>query len=84
MSQVYNQAREIAMNETKRIEVENRERWIIDQNSIRHYEREQGKLEGKLGTAIKMLLKNKPIDEIIEFTELTEDKINEVKKTLPT
>ena len=95
MSQVYNQAREIAMNETKRIEVENRERWIIDQNSIMHHAHEEGRLEGKLEgrlegrlegkleMAAKMLLKNKPVDEIIEFTELTEEKINEIRKTLP-
>ena len=53
MIQVYNQARQIAMNETKRIEVENRERWIIDQNSIRYYEREQGKLEAQKEFEIK-------------------------------
>ena len=32
--------------------------------------------------AEKMLLKNKPIDEIVEFTELTEERILELKKNL--
>ena len=30
------------MNDTKRIELENRERWIIDQNSIKQYDRGNG------------------------------------------
>ena len=43
---------------------------------------EQSKEESREEMAKKMLLKNKPIDEIIEFTELTEKKIREIKKTL--
>ena len=55
------------MNETKRIEVENRERWLIDQNSIAHYEREQGKLEVAVNL-IKMGLDNNQIAEATGFT----------------
>ena len=33
-------------------------------------------------TAEKMILKNKPIDEIVEFTGLTEKKIQEIAKRL--
>ena len=47
MSQVYNQAREIAMNETKRIEVENRERWIIDHNSLMDDAEKRGEKRGE-------------------------------------
>ena len=64
MNQVYSQAREIAMNETKRIEVENRERWLIDQNSIRDYEREQGKLE----VAINAIKENLSVELISKLT----------------
>ena len=46
----------------------------------------QGKLIGmakeKVGIAKKMLLKNKPIEEIIEFTELTADDIDDLKKEM--
>jgi len=79
MGQVHNQARQIAMNETKRIEVENRERWIIDQNSIRHYEREQGKLEGKLEDARIMLTDGLAIEKIAFYTGLSNDEILDLK-----
>jgi predicted transposase YdaD len=50
----------------------------------------EGELKGKLKgdyerairTAEKMLLKNKPIEEIIDFTELTEEQITELKTNL--
>jgi len=82
MGQVYNQARQIAMNESKRIEVENRERWIIDQNSIRHYEREQGKLESEESIAIRMLKNNRPLQYIMEDTGMTEEEIITLKSRL--
>ena len=48
--------------------------------------RYEGELEGEYKRAVKMakkmLLKNKPMEEIIEFTDLTEREIKEIKKTL--
>jgi predicted transposase/invertase (TIGR01784 family) len=45
-----------------------------DKNTIRKIE--------KYEFARRMLLKDKPIDEIIEFTDLTENEINDIRKTL--
>jgi len=81
MRQVYEQAREIAMNETKRIEIENRERWIIDQNSIKDYALKQGKLEGKLETAKAMLADGLDIKKIILYTGLTNEEINNLRES---
>jgi len=75
MGQVYEQAREIAMNETKRIEVENREKFLIDQNTMEWYAREQGKLEGKLETAKRLIDLGIPIEQIIKATELSAEEI---------
>jgi len=44
----------------------------------------QAKKQAKIDMAKKMLLKNKPIAEIIEFTELTKTEILKIKKTLNT
>jgi hypothetical protein len=48
--------------------------------------KQEGKAEGEKAKAIemakKMLLKKKPIDEIMEFTGLTEAEIREIEKTL--
>ena len=44
--------------------------------------RRVAKEEEKIETAKKMLLRNKPMDEIVEFTGLTEEKIKEIEKTL--
>ena len=44
--------------------------------------RERGIEENKLEVAEKMILKNKPLDEIIEFSELAEDKIRQLAKKL--
>jgi len=52
-----------------------------DNNKIRIIE-EKGEHKKAVETAKKMLLKNKPIDEIIEFTGLTEKEIKEIQKTL--
>ena len=38
--------------------------------------------KGKKEIATKMLAKNKPIEEIMEFTELTESEIKDIEKTL--
>ena len=79
MSQVYEQARTIAMNESQRIEVLNRELFLIGQNSIKHYEREQGKLEGKLESAKAMLEDGLDIKKIIYYTGLSEEEILTLK-----
>lgn len=42
----------------------------------------KGKKEGKIEMAKKMLLKNKPLDEVIEFTELTEKEIKTIENNL--
>jgi predicted transposase/invertase (TIGR01784 family) len=39
---------------------------------------EEGKEEASVNTAIKMLRKNKPVEEIVEFTELTKERIEEL------
>ena len=39
---------------------------------------EKGKEEASVNTAIKMLRKNKPVEEIVEFTELTKERIEEL------
>jgi predicted transposase/invertase (TIGR01784 family) len=43
---------------------------------------EKGAEEAKTATAEKMILKNKPLAEIIEFSELTEKKIRQLAKKL--
>ena len=52
------------------------------ERNIRKEERKEGKMEEKKEIAEKMLLKNKPISEIMEFTELTEKQIREIEKTI--
>ena len=42
----------------------------------------RGQEKKAIEMAAKMLLKDKSIDEIIEFTELTEEKIQAIKKNL--
>ena len=42
----------------------------------------RGRYEKAVEMAKRMLLRNKPIDEIIEFTGLTEREIKEIKKTI--
>jgi hypothetical protein len=39
---------------------------------------DDGKEEANVNTAIKMLRKNKPVEEIVEFTELTKERIEEL------
>lgn len=81
INRVYNQAREIAMNDLKRIKVENRERWLINQNSIKAYEREQRKIESKLETTIKLLDMGLSMKQVITVTDLSENEIQaELKK----
>jgi predicted transposase/invertase (TIGR01784 family) len=70
MAQVYEQAREIAMNETKRIEVERRELFLIGQNSLERYGFEQGKKEAQKEFEVKEK----------EFEVKEKDFENEIKK----
>ena len=53
-----------------------------DERKIRNTElyaaKEEGLLQGKIEIARKMLLKNKSIEEIMEFTNLTKDEIDKL------
>ena len=44
--------------------------------------RKEGAEESKIATAEKMILKDKPLAEIIEFSGLTEKKIRQLAKKL--
>jgi len=44
--------------------------------------REEGRKEEKIGMARKMLKKNKPLDEIVEFTELSLTEIHNLQHEL--
>ena len=39
---------------------------------------DDGKEEANINTVIKMLRKNKPVEEIVEFTELTKERVEEL------
>ena len=60
------------------------EELILDVECKRSEKRgeERGKNEAKIEMAMMMLLDNKPIDEIIKYTKLSETKINEIKETV--
>ena len=95
MEQVYNQAKEIAMNDAMRIDLENREKWIIDQNTLKWWERthgrEEGRLEGKIEGKIEgkleakhenaqvMLKDGLDIKKIILYTGLTAEEVEKLK-----
>ena len=77
MRQVYEQAKEIAMNESQRIEVLNRKLYLIGENSIKQYEREQGKIEMakellKYGIDVEIIARsaNQSIDEIEKLKKM--------------
>ena len=72
-----------------------KEEFVLNYKDILDYDtqlKEEGKIEGKTegiynqakSTAIKMLLKNHPIEEVVYFTELTHEEVNSIKKNLPT
>jgi hypothetical protein len=77
MEQVYEQAREIALNESKRIEVERRELFLIGQNSLERYGRDQERIE-----IAKNLLDILDVETIAERTKLTVTKVIELKKNI--
>ena len=79
---------EEAMNELEKISedkelkrvAELREKAIRDeQNGLRHA-KEDGKIEGKMEVARKMIEKNIDIDTICEMTELTKEEILKLMK----
>ena len=61
-------------------EIRRRRMAVIDRNSIISIAEGRGEKAGKIKIAEKMLAKNKPIEEIIEFTELTEEEIKKLQK----
>ena len=81
MRQVYEQAREIALNENKRIEVENRERFLIDQNSLRDDGFRDGVSTGELGekikTAVRLYKMGLSVEQIIQATELSAEEVQQ-------
>jgi hypothetical protein len=44
--------------------------------------KDEGRKEEKIGMARKMLMKNKPFDEIVEFTELSLTEIHNIQHEL--
>ena len=63
---------------------------IMDYNTDMSVSREEGREEGRTagreematGMALSMLRDSKPIDEIIKYTGLTEEQIQELAKTI--
>ena len=55
-----------------------REKAILDWNSAVGYHTREAKKEEKLEIARKMKAKNVPIDDIIDYTGLTEKQVNEL------
>ena len=53
-----------------------------DVQKVRFESRSEGKKEEKLEMAKKMMFKGKPIEEIMEFTELSEEEIKKLKKQI--
>ena len=80
LREIYKQAREIAMNETLRIDIENREKFLHDQATMEWYARLEGRLEGKLDVARRLLEMGMPIEQAIKATELSAE---EIQKHLP-
>ncbi len=57
-----------------------RDKAIRDEKSMREGGREEGREEGKIEIVQKMLVKNMPIEQIIELTGLKKEKIEELRK----
>ena len=58
---------------------EAREKWRKDVNTRLHHAKSEGREEGKLEDAEKMLTKDYPISDIAEITGLSEDQIRNLK-----
>jgi len=54
---------------------------IVDGYSVKRT-REQTRKEERIEIAKEMLLDGKPMNEILKYSKLTEDKIREIEKTL--
>ena len=51
---------------------------MIEANTLKKA-KEEGKIERSIEMAKKMLIKRKPVGEIMEFTDLTKEQIEELK-----
>jgi hypothetical protein len=69
-----------AVNPRLNMEVDEMVKTLMDKNLLKKLE--NAEKQTKIEMAKKMILKNKPIDEIIEFTELTEKEIKNIEKQL--
>ena len=59
-----------------------REKWEMDYNSGINYAKKEGKKEGKMEIAKKLLEKGMKIEEISNVTELSKEEIKNIMKTL--
>ena len=70
----------------ERLKYINRQIAIMDYNSDMDGAREEGHMAGReemsTGMALSMLRDSKPIDEIIKYTGLTEERIQELAKEI--
>jgi predicted transposase/invertase (TIGR01784 family) len=82
MSQVYEQARTIAMNESKRIEVENPKMFLIGQNTLREQGKEEGREEERIEIALEMLKDGVDIASISKYSKFPISKIEALKERL--
>ena len=74
------------MDFEERLKYINRQMAIMDYNTDMRVSREEGYKAGReemaTGMAISMLRDNKPIDEIIKYAGLTEERIQELAKEI--
>lgn len=70
---------DINSSDYERDMAERRLDWIRSVNDGKKWAREEGEKKAKVDIAKKMLDKNKPINEIIEFTGLTKEEIEALK-----
>ena len=74
------------MDFEERLKYINRQMAIMDYNTDMRVSREEGYKAGReemaTGMALSMLRDNKPIDEIIKYTGLTEERIQELAKEI--
>ncbi|WP_395477113.1 hypothetical protein [Rickettsia endosymbiont of Pantilius tunicatus] len=54
---------------------------MIEANTIKKA-KEESKAERSIEIAKKMLIRGKPLDEIIEFTDLTKEEIEKLKREI--
>ncbi|MGI4752116.1 MAG: hypothetical protein ACRYE8_00085 [Janthinobacterium lividum] len=66
-------------NEEERNTYEDRLKWLMIEANTLKKAKEEGKVERSIEMAKKMLIKRKPMGEIMEFTDLTKEQIEELK-----